>query len=68
MKRKKYTISYFICPECGNSTPLPRPLSRKRNKGHKKWLHCAFCKKDVNTTEVREGDVYMRNDGNIIYC
>ena len=68
MKRQKFTISYFVCPECGNVLPLPRPLSRKRNKGHNKWLDCAFCKKKVNTTEVRKGDAYVRDNGNVIYA
>lgn len=68
MKRQKYTISYFVCPECGNAMPLPRPLGKKRNKRHNKWLNCPFCKKEVNTTEVRRGDAYVKNDGNVIYA
>lgn len=68
MKRQKFTISYFICPDCGNLMPLPRPQSRKRNKGHNKWLNCPFCNKKVNTTEVRSGDVYECDDGRIIYA
>lgn len=67
MKRQKFTISYFVCPECGNIFPLPRKKSKKRNKGHIKDLYCVCCGEVVKTTEVREGDAYKRDDGSIIY-
>lgn len=67
MKRQKYTISYFICPECGNITPLPRKKSSKRNKGHIKDLFCIRCNEIVKTMEVREGDAYVKYDGSVIY-
>ena len=67
MKRQKYVISYFICPECGKSFPLPRKRSKKRDKGHIKDLFCVFCGKVVKTTEVREGDAFVRYDGSVIY-
>lgn len=68
MKRQEYTISYFICPECGNSLPLPRKKSKKRDKGHIKTLFCVYCGKVTETIEVRKGDAYVRNNGNIIYA
>ena len=67
MKRKKYNISYFICPECNNCFPLPRSKSKKRNKGHIKDLYCIYCKKIVKTTEIRNGDYHVKHDGNVIY-
>lgn len=67
MKRQKHNISYFVCPECGNVLPLPRKKSRRREKGHIKDLFCVYCNKVVKTTEVRQGDAYMRLDGSIIY-
>ena len=68
MKRQKYNISYFICPECGSSMPLPRKKSRRRDKGHVKDLYCVFCNKVVKTTEVRQGDAYVTLDGSVIYA
>lgn len=68
MRKRNYNISYFICPDCGKSLPLPRLKSCKRNKGHIKDLFCVYCNKMVKTTEVRSGDFYVKNDGNIIYA
>lgn len=67
LKKRNYSISYFICPECGNSFPLPRPKSLKRNKGHIKDVYCVCCNKIVKTTEVRSGDYYIGHNGNVIY-
>ena len=67
MKKKKYNISYFICPECGESFPLPRFQGSQREKGHIKDLYCAFCNKVVKTTEIRSGDCYVNHNGNIVY-
>ena len=67
MKRQKHNISYFVCPECGNMLPLPRKKARRREKGHIKDLFCVFCNKVVKTTEVRQGDAYVKLDGSIIY-
>lgn len=67
MKKRNYSISYFICPECGNVFPLPRKKGSKRNKGHIKDLYCVDCNKIVKTTEIRSGDYYKDKNGNIIY-
>lgn len=67
MRKRKYNISYFICPECDNLFPLPRHKGSQRNKGHVKDLYCAYCNKVVKTTEIRIGDHYINNKGNIIY-
>ena len=67
MKRQKYTTSYFICPECGGTFPLPRKKSKRRDKGHIKDLYCVYCGKVVKTTEVRCGDAFVKDDGNVIY-
>ena len=68
MKANNYNISYFICPECNKSFPLPRPKSLKRNKGHIKDLYCFYCKKDVKANEVRNKDYYVITNNTIIYC
>ena len=58
MRVKKYTISNFICNECGAVIPLPRPTSLRREKNHQKDLYCYKCKKIVKTTEVKN-EKYM---------
>lgn len=68
LRVKKFDISYFVCPECGKMLPLPRPRSCKRNKGHNKDLFCVYCGKVVKTTEIRKGDVYVKDNGEVIYC
>ena len=67
MRKRSYNISYFICPECGETLPLPRPRSCKRNKGHIKDLFCVYCNKVVKTMEVRNGDYFIRDNGKVIY-
>ena len=67
MRNRNYNISYFICPECGNSIPLPRMKNNKRKKGHIKDLYCPYCNQVVKTTEIRSGDVYVKSNGTIVY-
>lgn len=67
-KKINYSISNFICPDCGSSIPLPRQKNRKRNKEHVKDLWCPYCKKVVKTTEMREGDMFITLDHKIIYA
>lgn len=52
-------ISNCICPECGNSFPIPRQPDRKRARGHRKKLWCPYCGKEVNMLEKREEDWAM---------
>ncbi len=61
IKNNNYSISNFICQECGNGFPLPRQNNRKRNKRHIKDLWCPHCKKVVKTTELREDDFFYSN-------
>ncbi len=67
MCARNYSISYFICSECGNIFPLPRRENKKRNKGHIKDLYCIHCNKVVKTTEIRNRDCYIGDNGNIVY-
>lgn len=62
MRPNKYSISYFMCTECGKKFPLPRPQSQRREKGHVKDLWCPFCKKMVKTIEIRDNDFYFMLD------
>lgn len=57
MKRYAFSISDFICQECGFSFPLPRKKVRTREKGHIKDLYCAKCKRVTKFKEIRECDL-----------
>ena len=48
-----YTINDFVCPECGQTIPLPRRKGKVREKGHIKDLWCPFCQKIQKTREYR---------------
>jgi len=63
LRANKFEVSYFKCPECEKLFPLPRPRSKRREKGHVKDLWCPFCKKEVKTIEYRDMDVYKTLDG-----
>ena len=67
IQKNSYSISNFICQECGNSFPLPRQNNRKRNKKHIKDLWCPHCKKVVKTIELREDDFFITMDQRKIY-
>ena len=48
-------VNKFMCPCCGKETiPVMRRDSKKRPKGHRKWLYCPWCNKTVNTYEIRD--------------
>lgn len=67
MRANRFEISKFVCPECGNEFPIPRPKARRRKKDHIKDLYCPFCKQVVKTVEVREKDRYTSIDGSVVY-
>lgn len=66
MKGSRFEISTFVCPECGNEFPLPRPKSKRRCKGHIKDLWCPYCKKVVKTIEYRPRDFIKTMNGQVI--
>ena len=49
-----YTISNFLCPECGNTIPLPRKSFRPRENNHIKDIYCPWCNKVQKTLEYKE--------------
>ena len=53
-KRKKITIEYYICPECGFEFPIPR--ERRREKGHIKDLWCPICKVEQKMVKEQIGE------------
>ncbi len=67
MRVNDFEISEFVCPECGNKFPIPRPKSMRREKKHVKDLWCPFCKKVVKTTEIKPRDRYVTMSGKVFY-
>lgn len=63
MRKRQYEITEFICPQCGNKFPLPRPSGRKREKGHIKDLWCPFCQEKVKFKEVKSNEVHTTLNG-----
>lgn len=52
---KNYTISKMVCTNCGQEgIPIPRPLSRSREKNHLKKLYCLNCREYHNHMELRD--------------
>ena len=52
----RYCNSELVCPECGRKFPIPRKMSRQREKMHIKDLFCPFCGKVQKMTEIRYND------------
>lgn len=66
MRVNHYEISYFVCPECGNKFPIPRPKSMRREKNHIKDLWCPFCRKVVKSKEIKPTDRFVTMSGEIL--
>lgn len=60
MRKRSFTISQFVCPECNNIIPLPRKSNRNRETGHIKDLYCPYCDKVQKTLEYKS-DQPIRN-------
>ena len=67
MKENRFEISNFVCPECANKFPIPRPKSMRRGKRHVKDLWCPFCKKTVKTIEYKPKDLFVTMSGEVLY-
>lgn len=67
MRENRFEISNFVCPECGNKFPIPRPKSMRREKRHVKDLWCPFCKKTVKTIEYKPRDIFVTMSGEVLY-
>ena len=62
-KRQSYTISHFLCPECGNEIPLPRRSNRNRESGHIKDIYCPYCNKVQQFLEFKSNQPIRNMDG-----
>lgn len=57
MAKDYFTVSDFYCVKCGNKgIPVARKMSRQREEGHLKKMHCIFCKMETNHREIRPFD------------
>jgi hypothetical protein len=66
MRKLPYTISNFVCLECGTTMPLPRIHGSQRKKGHIKMLECPVCKKQQPFREFSYKSHYKTLSGEII--
>lgn len=67
MRRGSYfTISNFVCTDCGASLPLPRCHGQQRKQGHEKKLWCPVCKKEHNFKEIGYKKTYKNLAGEVI--
>lgn len=58
-KGNKFSIHSFYCPICGQKTmDLPRRMSIKHEKFHRKKLYCPWCKKTLNQIEIKNDKEY----------
>ena len=54
MMKGKFQIHIFYCINCGRASyPLPRKISRLKDKFHRKKLFCPNCKIEINHVECR---------------
>ena len=50
----KYENHSFYCMKCGNKgLDIPRRVSHKHGKHHRKKLWCIYCKQEVNHIECK---------------
>lgn len=49
-----FDIHSFWCMRCGRrGIPLPRPLSRTKERFHRKKMYCIFCGLTINHVECK---------------
>lgn len=61
-----YTISQFVCPDCGHIIPIPRKNKRRRENGHIKTLYCPWCGKRKRTMEYKDNQPIRNLNGDLI--
>ena len=54
MKKHKYKIRVFQCPDCGNIAYAGKSCSRMTAPGHMKYIWCAHCKEIKNMVQVEK--------------
>lgn len=52
MKKHKYKIRVFQCPDCGNKMYAAKSKGCMTSAGHMKYLWCAHCKAVKNMTQI----------------
>lgn len=56
MRRRAFTISTFVCEECGMEIQLPRMKAKQREQNHIKDIFCVRCGETQKHLEKREFD------------
>ena len=54
MKKHKYKIRVFQCPDCGNKTYAAKSAGRMTAPGHMKYLWCVHCKEVKNMVQIEK--------------
>ena len=54
MKKHKYKIRVFQCPDCGNRAYAAKSIGRMTVPGHMKYLWCAHCKEIKNMVQIEK--------------
>ena len=54
MKKHKYKIRVFQCPDCGNIAYAGKSCGRMTAPGHRKYLWCAHCKEVRNMVQIEK--------------
>jgi Fe2+ or Zn2+ uptake regulation protein len=57
-KRPDMYISKLICTECGEIFPIPRRISKQREKGHIKHIWCFKCNQVTKFKENIDNEIY----------
>lgn len=65
-RHKYFTVSDFVCQECGEIIPLPRLKAEQRENGHVKDLYCPTCKKMSKFKEVTYKNAIRTMAGEIL--
>ena len=54
MRKHKYKIQVFQCPECGNIAYAGKSCRRMTAPGHRKYLWCTHCKEIKNMVQIEK--------------
>ena len=54
MKKHKYKIRVFQCPDCGNKAYAAKSKGCMTATGHMKYLWCAHCKEVKNMIQIEK--------------
>lgn len=57
MAKGAFVLHDFYCVNCGKmALSLPRQLNKQKEKLHRKWLYCPWCRKEINMIECKNDE------------